>query len=126
MTAYPDTQLFIDGAWRPASTGRAIDVFDPATGRRIGSVAWADRADLDEALSAAERGFSIWSRTSAYDRAKLMRRAADILRGRADEIAIIMTMEQGKPLEQSRLETLAGADIIDWFAGEAQRAYGSR
>jgi succinate-semialdehyde dehydrogenase/glutarate-semialdehyde dehydrogenase len=124
MTSYPDTNLFINGTWRPASGGRTIDVIDPATGRRIGAVAWADRADLDEALSAADRAFPAWSRTSAYDRSKLMRKAADILRERADEIATVMTLEQGKPLDQSRLETLAGADIIEWFAGEAQRTYG--
>lgn len=124
MTTYPDTLLFIDGVWRPASGGRTIPVVNPATVQPIGSVAWADRADLDEALAAAERAFISWSAASSLDRAKLMRRAADLLRERADDIAVMMTMEQGKPVSQSRVETLAGADIIEWFAGEAQRAYG--
>lgn len=124
MTAYPDTQLLIDGEWRPSASGRSIPVLNPATGQEIGTVAWADRSDLDQALAAAARGFAIWRKTSAYDRAKLMRRAADLLRGRVDEIAVVMTLEQGKPLAQARQETLAAADVVDWFAGEAQRAYG--
>jgi succinate-semialdehyde dehydrogenase/glutarate-semialdehyde dehydrogenase len=124
VTDYPDTLLFIDGTWRPATGGRTIPVLDPATARPIGTVAWADRSDLDEALAAAERGFAVWSATPAYERARTMRRAADILRERADAIARLMTMEQGKPLSQARMETLSGADIIEWFAGEAQRAYG--
>lgn len=124
MIPYPDTLLFIDGQWRPASDGRVIPVHDPATTSRIGSVAHASRDDLDAALAAADQGFQVWRRTSAHDRAKLMRRAADILRGRAEDVATLMVRENGKPLAQARLETLAGADIIDWFAGEAQRAYG--
>ncbi len=124
MTNYSDTQLFIDGAWRPATGGRTIPVLNPATGQSIGTVAWADKSDLDAALAAAAKGFEVWRKMSAYDRAKLMRRAADNLRARAEEIAVMMTLEQGKPLAQSRMETLAAADIIDWFAGEAPRAYG--
>jgi succinate-semialdehyde dehydrogenase/glutarate-semialdehyde dehydrogenase len=124
MTNYSDTQLFIDGAWRPATGGRTIPVVNPATAQAIGKVAWADKSDLDAALAAAAKGFEVWRRMSAYDRAKLMRRAADNLRARAEEIAVMMTLEQGKPLAQSRMETLAAADIIDWFAGEAPRAYG--
>ena len=124
MPAYPDTLLLIDGSWRPAASGRTIPVVNPATGQAIGAVAWADRSDLDAALAAAARGFEVWRKTSAYERAKLMRRAAEILRGRVDEIAVTMTLEQGKPLAQARQETQAAADIIDWFAGEAQRTYG--
>jgi succinate-semialdehyde dehydrogenase/glutarate-semialdehyde dehydrogenase len=124
MQDYPDTLLLIDGQWKPSNSGRTLPVLNPATAKTIGTVSWADSDDLERALAAAARGFEIWRMTSAYDRAKLMRRAADILRSRADQIATWMTLEQGKPLEHSRLETLAGADIIDWFAGEAQRAYG--
>lgn len=124
MIPYPDTLLYIDGVWRPASDGRVIPVLDPATGGRIGTVAHAGRGDLDAALAAADRGFHVWRLTPAHDRAKLMRKAADILRARAEDVATLMVRENGKPLAQARLETLAGADIIDWFAGEAQRAYG--
>lgn len=122
--SYPSTQLFIDGEWRPAAEGNTIDVIDPATDEVIGTVASATRADLDAALGAAERGFATWSATSPFERYKLMRKAADLLRQRADEIARTMTLEQGKPLAEARMETLAGADIIDWFAEEARRTYG--
>ncbi|MBV8703481.1 MAG: NAD-dependent succinate-semialdehyde dehydrogenase, partial [Acetobacteraceae bacterium] len=76
------------------------------------------------ALEAAEKGFQAWRKVSAYDRARLMRKAANLLRERAGEIARLMTQEQGKPLAEAKGETLAGADVIDWFAEEARRAYG--
>ncbi|MDG4886837.1 NAD-dependent succinate-semialdehyde dehydrogenase [Mesorhizobium sp. WSM4887] len=124
MNNYPDVQLYIDGKWRPAEGDRWISVTDPSNAQEIGRVAHATQRDLDAALVAADTGFGIWSRTSAFERAKIMRRAAENLRSQVEEIARWMTLEQGKPLAQSRLEALAGADIIDWFAGEAQRTYG--
>ena len=124
MTQYQDTQLFINGEWGPAEAGGVLPVLNPATGEQIGTLARAERADLDRALAAADQGFRVWRKTSAYDRAKIMRAAANLLRERAETIARLMTMEQGKPLAESRMETLAAADIIDWMAGEAPRAYG--
>jgi succinate-semialdehyde dehydrogenase/glutarate-semialdehyde dehydrogenase len=124
MSNYPDVLLHINGTWRAAEDDRWIAVTDPVNGQAVGRVAHASQSDLDAALLAADAGFKVWSRTSAFERAKVMRRAADILRERVEEIARWMTIEQGKPLAQSRLETVAGADIIDWFAGEAQRTYG--
>ncbi|MDQ0504992.1 NAD-dependent succinate-semialdehyde dehydrogenase [Xanthobacter agilis] len=121
---YPSVQLHIDGVWRDAEGRRSIPVLNPATEEEIGAVAHASRADLDEALAATTRGFDLWRKTSAYDRSKLMRRAADIVRERAGSIARLMTLEQGKPLAEARAETLAAADIIDWFAEEGRRAYG--
>jgi succinate-semialdehyde dehydrogenase / glutarate-semialdehyde dehydrogenase len=121
---YPDTLLLIDGHWTKASGGRTIPIANPATGETIASVAHADRADLDHALEAADKGFHVWRKVSAYDRAKLMRKAAGLLRERVDATARIMTLEQGKPLAEAKMETLAGADVIDWFAEEARRAYG--
>ena len=123
-TNYPDVKLFIDGAWTKATGGRTIPVANPATGETIGTVAHADRADLDRALAAADKGFHAWRKVSAYERAKLMRKAANLLRERADSIARIMTLEQGKPVGEAKMETLAGADVIDWFAEEARRTYG--
>ncbi|MFC3059758.1 NAD-dependent succinate-semialdehyde dehydrogenase [Paenirhodobacter populi] len=122
--SYPDTQLFIGGTWRDALDGRTIDVIDPATGSAIGKVAHAAKADLDLALDAAAKAFPGWAATSAFDRYKLMRKAAGLLRDRADEIAAIMTAEQGKPLAEAKGETLSAADVIDWFAEEARRTYG--
>lgn len=121
---YQNVSLLIDGAWRPAAAGRTLEVLNPATGEPIGTVPHADTSDLDRALEAAEKGYHTWRKVSAYDRAKLMRKAANLLRERADQIAPLMTMEQGKPLIEAKGETLAGADVIDWFAEEARRAYG--
>jgi succinate-semialdehyde dehydrogenase/glutarate-semialdehyde dehydrogenase len=121
---YSNVSLFIDGAWGPAAGGRTIDVVNPATGDKIGTVPHAAISDLDRALEAADKGFKTWRKVSAFDRSKVMRKAADILRERADSIARLMTMEQGKPLPEAKMEVLAGADVIDWFAEEARRAYG--
>lgn len=123
-SGYPDTLLFIDGKWRGGVDGKTIDVIDPATDERIGTVAHASKVDLDAALAAVERGFKVWSATSAYDRSKIMRKAAELLRERAGDIAAIMTREQGKPVGEAKGEILAGADVIDWFAEEARRTYG--
>ena len=124
MSTYPEVLLFIGGKWRPALQGRSIPVLNPATGELVGTVAHAARADLDAALENAAAGFSAWKVVSAFERSKLMRKAADLLRQRADHIATLMTMEQGKPLAEGAGETLAGADVIDWFAEEARRTYG--
>ncbi|HUN91927.1 MAG TPA: NAD-dependent succinate-semialdehyde dehydrogenase [Burkholderiaceae bacterium] len=122
--SYPDTQLLIDGHWQDAADGRRMDVFNPATGKAIGRVAWAGKPEMDRALAAAQKGFEAWRETTAVARNAIMRRAAALLRERADETARAMTQEQGKPLAESRLETLAGADIIEWFADEGLRVYG--
>ena len=121
---YSDVQLFIDGKWMPSASNRSLVVLNPATAEPIGKVAHADQTDLDRALEAAERGFRAWRKVSAFERYKIMRKAADLLRERADHIASLMTMEQGKPVAQAKMETLAGADTIDWFAEEGRRAYG--
>src|ERR1700742_5094801 len=121
---YQDVLLFIDGQWTKAAGGRSIPVVNPATGEPIGTVAHADKSDLDRALEAAEKGFKAWKKVSAFDRSKGMRKAADLLRSRADAIAPLLTLEQGKPLPEAKGEVLAAADVIDWFAEEDKRAYG--
>ncbi len=122
--SYPEILLHIDGAWVKGARGKSEPVLNPATGEAIGMVPHADRDDLDRALAAAAKGFAAWRKVSAHDRYKLMRKAADNLRATADAIAEAMVMEQGKPLLEAKMETLAGADIIDWFAEEARRTYG--
>jgi len=114
---YPNVQLHVNGEWRAARSGKTINVLNPANEEVIGTVAHAEKPDLDEALAAAEKGFAVWKKVSAYERAKLMRKAADLVRARADEIARLMTLEQGKPLGESKMDIMAAADIIDWFAG---------
>jgi succinate-semialdehyde dehydrogenase/glutarate-semialdehyde dehydrogenase len=121
---YPEVSLYIDGGWTKASGSRSLPILNPATGDAIGEVPVAEKADLDRALAAAHKGFKAWKKVSAFDRYKLMRKAADILRSRIDDIATIMTMEQGKPLAEAKGEIGVGADVIDWFAEEGRRAYG--
>jgi len=121
---YPDTRLFIAGQWQDAADGRTLPVVNPATGQEIGRVAHAGIADLDRALAAAQKGFEVWRDMPAIERAKTMRRAAVLMRERADSIATIMTQEQGKPRAEARMEALAAADIIEWFADEGMRVYG--
>ncbi|MGP8232099.1 MAG: NAD-dependent succinate-semialdehyde dehydrogenase [Methylovirgula sp.] len=121
---YPDVQLLIDGKWRAGAAGRTIPIVNPATEEVIGHVARAEIADLDAALAAAEVGFALWRNISAFERAKVLRRAGDLLRERLERIASLMTLEQGKPLSEARIEVLAAADTLDWFAEESRRAYG--
>jgi succinate-semialdehyde dehydrogenase/glutarate-semialdehyde dehydrogenase len=124
LVTYPNTQLMIAGEWEAASDGRTIAVHNPATGAEIGRVAHAGIADLDKALAAAQKGFDAWRDVPAADRARLMRRAAVIMRERADAVAEVLTAEQGKPLAEARIEAMSSADIIEWFADEGMRVYG--
>ncbi|MBI2738103.1 MAG: NAD-dependent succinate-semialdehyde dehydrogenase [Rhodospirillales bacterium] len=121
---YSDVSLMIDGAWTKGANGRTIPVINPATEEVIGQVAHAEKSDLDRALAAADKGFKQWKKVSAYERYKIMRKAADLMRQRLDEIATIMTTEQGKPLFEAKVETNLAADIIDWMAEEGRRTYG--
>ena len=121
---YPAPQMFIAGQWRNASDGASQPVFNPATEEVIGHVPLATEADLEEAVAAAVAGFRAWSEVPAFERYKIMRKAADLIRSRSDAIIRNMTIEQGKPLAEASVETLACADIIDWLAEEGRRNYG--
>ena len=122
--SYPSTQLFIHGKWQDASDGRTLPLFNPATGAEIGRVAHASKLDLDLALDSAQKGFAVWRAMTPAERSKIMRKAASLVRDRAGDIARLITMEQGKPVAEATAETLAAADIIDWFAEEGFRIYG--
>ena len=121
---YVDTQLFINGQWQPPAEGRTLPVVNPATGKEIGRVAHAGRADLDRALEAAQKGFQVWRDMVPAERSKIMRKAAALMRERAGDIAPLLTQEQGKPLAEAKGEAMAAADIIEWFAEEGFRVYG--
>lgn len=121
---YPDTQLLIGGQWREAENARKITVRNPANGQVIGHVAHASLSDLNDAIRWAEQGFGVWRRTCAYERQIILRRAANILRDRINEIAILLTLEQGKPLREAEAEVRAAAITTDWLADEALRQYG--
>ena len=121
---YPHTRLFIAGEWQDAADGKTLAVFNPATGLEIGRVAHAGIPDLDRALAAAQKGFEVWRDVPAFERAKIMRRAAALMRERAADIGAVLTQENGKPLPEAKGEAMAAADIIEWFADEGMRVYG--
>ena len=123
-TTYPSTQLLIANEWVDAADERRIDVRNPATGQVIGHVAHAGRTDLDRALEAAHKGFTVWRRTPAVERTAIMRRAAALLRERVELIASLLTQEQGKPLAEARGEVQSAAGVIEWFGEEGCRVYG--
>lgn len=122
--SYGDTLLFINNVWRESRDGKTLPVLNPASGQEIGRVAHAGLGDLDEAVTAAQKGFDVWRHLMPSERAKLMRKAAALVRERSDTIAACMTMEQGKPLRESTAEVMAAADMIEWFAEEGMRVYG--
>src|SRR6185369_9735737 len=121
---YTDLALYIDGKWLTGEGRKGEDVINPATGKVLAHLPHASTADLDAALAAAQKGFQLWKATSAYDRAKILRKAADLVRERFDHIAKVQTQEQGKPYVESRAEVITSADIIDWYAEEGRRSYG--
>jgi len=116
--------LLIDNQWRPAASGKTSPVRSPASEETIGEVPVAASADVAAVLASAARGFEKWRATPAWERAKVMRRAADLIRDRVDAIATILSTETGKPLAEARGETNAAADQFEWYAEEAKRIYG--
>jgi succinate-semialdehyde dehydrogenase/glutarate-semialdehyde dehydrogenase len=121
---YTSLEHYIDGHWVKASGAKTQEVMNPATSKPIGELAHASKGDLDKALAAADKGFKTWRKVSAYERGKVLRKAADLVRTRADEIAKVLTQEQGKVFMEAKLEVQSAGDILDWYAGEGQRAYG--
>jgi succinate-semialdehyde dehydrogenase / glutarate-semialdehyde dehydrogenase len=121
---YSDVSLFINGEWCSGASGKTEAIVNPATGKVIARLAHADTRDLDRALAAADAGFKVWRATSAHERYKLLRKAAELMRARAADVAELMTQEQGKPLAEAKMEAMAAADIMDWYAEEARRMYG--
>jgi succinate-semialdehyde dehydrogenase/glutarate-semialdehyde dehydrogenase len=122
----PTTQqrLYIDGKWCAADSGRTLGVINPATEEVIVEVAYGGRAETKRALEAAARAMPAWMKLTPYDRAKVLKKTADLMRERADAIARTLTTEQGKPVAESKAEVLHSADTFEWFAEEGKRAYG--
>ena len=119
-----DLSLFIGGSWRIGEGRDLFPVVDPASGEAIGEVPMASAADLDEALDAADKGFKLWRATPAEQRSAVLKKGAALLRERAEPIARLLTLEQGKPLAEARAEVLSSANYIEWCAEEATRIYG--
>jgi succinate-semialdehyde dehydrogenase / glutarate-semialdehyde dehydrogenase len=119
-----DERLLIGGDWLEAGEGGRFAVTDPATGEAVGSVADAGAADVEAAIDAAAAALGPWRSFAAIERARILRRAADLMRERRESIAAVMTAEQGKPLAEAAGEVEYAAGFFEWFAGEAERVYG--
>ena len=123
LTSTP-TDLYIDGRWRPSSTGARFDVHDPATGAVLTSVADASVDDGRAALDAAAAAQESWARTAPRDRGEMLRAAYELMHERAEELATLMTVEMGKPLVEARGEVTYAAEFFRWFSEEAVRVHG--
>jgi succinate-semialdehyde dehydrogenase/glutarate-semialdehyde dehydrogenase len=116
--------LFIDGEWVGNDSGSLIEVRDPATGQKVGSVPNAGQEETKRAIAAAERAFLAWRTTTAEHRARILRKWFDLMTENQDDLALIMTSEQGKPLAEAKGEIAYAAAYVEWFAEEAKRVYG--
>src|ERR1700753_1330937 len=124
MTSYTDLKLHIDGEWLGAGTRRTHRVINPANGATLGELPLVDSADLDRALQTAERGYRLWRRSTADERARVLKGAAQLIRQRADHIARIATQEEGKNLGEARIEANVVANLFEFYGEECRRTYG--
>jgi len=123
LDSVPDG-LFIGGEWAPAISGATLKVYDPATGETIKAIASAGVEDGAAAMDAAVNAAADWASTPPRERAELLRRAFDLIRERQDEVALLMTLEMGKPLAESKAEVTYGGEFLRWFSEEAVRIFG--
>ncbi len=124
MSGYIDLKQYIDGDWIGTEKRRTHRVVNPATGGSLGELPLADAADLDRALATTERAFRLWKQSTSEERARVLKGTAQLLRERVDHIARVATLEEGKPLRETRAETLAAANLFEFFGEECRRAYG--
>lgn len=117
-------QCYIDGRWQDADSGATIAVTNPATGEQIATVPKMGRAEAERAVDAAARAFGAWKKQTAKARALILRRWYDLMMANQEDLATILTAEQGKPLAEARGEIAYGASYIEWYAEEAKRVYG--
>ena len=115
MTPYPELKLHIDGEWLSVGTRRTHRVINPANGSTLGELPLADAADLDRALQAAERGYRLWKRSTSEERGRVLKGAARLIRERAEHIARVATLEEGKPLAEARIETNMVANLFEFY-----------
>src|SRR5260370_14086599 len=117
-------KMYIDGQWCASQDGKTIGVINPATEEVVADMAFGGRADTKRALEAAAKAMVGWTKQTSWERAKVLKKTADLMRERADAIARTLTMEQGKPLVEAKAEVLHSADTLEWFGEEGKRAYG--
>jgi succinate-semialdehyde dehydrogenase/glutarate-semialdehyde dehydrogenase len=115
---------YIDGAWSSMDTSERIEVFKPANGEKLGEVPRASVADTRRAIAAAETALVTWRKTTAKERSAILRRFHDLVLENKEDLALIMTLEQGRPIKEALGEIAYGASYIEWFAEEAKRSYG--
>jgi succinate-semialdehyde dehydrogenase/glutarate-semialdehyde dehydrogenase len=118
------TQCYLDGAWLDADGGKTIAVRNPATGETLGTVPQMGTAETKRAIEAAERAWPAWRARTAKERSAILRKWFELMMANQEDLAQILTAEQGKPLAEARGEIAYGASFIEWFAEEAKRAYG--
>ncbi|WP_240630169.1 NAD-dependent succinate-semialdehyde dehydrogenase [Specibacter cremeus] len=124
LLASVPTGLLINGQWRDSSTGKTLDVHDPATGRVLASIADGGTEDALAALDAASAAQAGWARTAPRVRAEILRKAFELVTERAEDFALLMTLEMGKPLAEARGEVAYGAEFLRWYSEETVRDYG--
>lgn len=126
MSAVPvkNRQLYIDGQWVEAASGKKLAVENPATEETIAEVSSGGKVDCNRAVTAAAEAMKSWMKFTPYDRARVLKKTAELMRERADALAKTMTLEQGKPVPEAKAEVLHSADTFEWFAEEGKRAYG--
>jgi succinate-semialdehyde dehydrogenase/glutarate-semialdehyde dehydrogenase len=117
-------QGFIDGRWSAAASGKTVEVRNPATAEVLGTVPDMGAADARAAIGAAHAAFPAWAKKTAGERARIMRKWFDLMMANLNDLAVIMTAEQGKPLSESKGEIAYAASFIEWFAEEGKRVYG--
>jgi len=117
-------QCYVDGAWIDADDRGSMPVVDPATGELVGTAPMFGAAETRRAIAAAERAFPPWRAKTAKERAAILRRWNDLMLANVDDLARILTTEQGKPITESKGEITIGAAYVEWFAEEAKRVYG--
>ncbi len=123
-TALFRQQCFIAGQWLDADSGNTLEVTNPATGEPLGTIPNMGADETRRAIEAANRAMPAWAAKTAKERANILRRWFDLMLENADDLALLMTLEQGKPLAESQGEVVYGASFIEWFAEEAKRIYG--
>lgn len=117
-------QCYINGSWLDADSSESVDVTNPATGEKLGTVPNMGAEETRRAIEAAEEAFAVWRQTTAHEKARVLRRWFELMLEHKEDLSILMTAEQGKPISESRGEIDYAADYIEWFAEEARRVYG--
>jgi succinate-semialdehyde dehydrogenase/glutarate-semialdehyde dehydrogenase len=117
-------QCLLDGQWIDAGSGETLDIHNPANGELLGTVPKLGSEETATAITAADQAWKEWRELTGHDRARILRQWYDLIVSNKDDLAMIMTLEQGKPLAEARGEVLYGASFVEWFAEEAKRVYG--